>query len=418
MRTSLILSALAFVVPALSAPTVVPITKHAGPVKANSYIVKLKDDASKSAILDLLKAVLKLTGSLITYDACDPDQFNGFTSILKGDALAFVQRMQGVEYIEQDGIVSLVEHEVTGLDHSPHVAGGHHGAVLGRTDDSGGKGVIVYGIDTGIYIEHSCFGGRASFGASFVDISDGKSDMNGHGTRRHGWYGSLQGIWYCHQSQRNCSQRQVIRVGLYLIYSIEGRNFLVLDGSGSGSTSGVIAGVCWAFDHFKKHGKQPSVATMSLGGAPSPALNGAVEKAIKGGLHFTVAAGNNDMSAETSSPANVEVANTIGAVDEKDRKASFSNYGKLIDVWAPGVNITSAWIGSPDAKNTISGTSMATPYVAGILAVALSEYGQMSPAKLSTQLKENGKEIVTFDLESPTGLVAQTTSTHTLARKW
>lgn len=99
---------------------------------------------------------------------------------------------------------------------------------------------------------------------------------------------------------------------------------------------------------------------MSLGGEHTQALDDAVTAAIAGGLHFTIAAGNSNKSAETSSPADVEAANTIGAVDSNKQKASFSNYGRLIDVWAPGVNIKSAWIGSPDATNTISGTSMAT----------------------------------------------------------
>ncbi|CAE6459494.1 unnamed protein product [Rhizoctonia solani] len=392
MRTAFILSALAFVTPALSAPTVVPITKHAGPVKPDSYIVKLKDGASKNAVLALLTGILKLTNSLIAYDACDPGVFNGFTSILKGDALAFVQRMQEVEYIEQDGIVSLVEHDANPeFDPLPHGAA-DRGDLTRRSAD--GKDVTVYGIDTGIYIQHSCFGGRASFGASFVDKSDGESDMNGHGTHTAATaVGEKYGI---------ATRSKVIAVK-------------VLDETGSGSTSGVVAGVCWAYNDFKQNGKKPSIATMSLGGAPSLSLNRAVSKAIESGLHFTIAAGNSNSPAVTSSPANVEAANTIGAVDQNNQKASFSNYGKLIDVWAPGVNITSAWIGSPDATNTISGTSMATPYVAGILAVALGAYGPMTPDKLTSELRKHANPVVTYGLSD---IAAESTSTNLLAQKW
>lgn len=134
----------------------------------------------------------------------------------------------------------------------------------------------------------------------------------------------------------------------------------MLSDTGSGSTSDVIAGVDYAYNQFKITGR-PSVATMSLGSSmPVEALDNAVNNAIEGGLHFAIAAGNSNIPADSSSPARVATANTIGAVDSKNQKASFSNYGGLIDVWAPGVNILSAWMGSPNATNTISGTSMAT----------------------------------------------------------
>lgn len=133
----------------------------------------------------------------------------------------------------------------------------------------------------------------------------------------------------------------------------------MLSDGGSGAYSDVIMGVQYAQKQSQDSGK-PSIATMSLGGPNSQALDDAVKAAIASGLHFTIAAGNSNMPAETSSPADVEAANTIGAVDSTNQKASFSNYGKLIDVWAPGVNINSAWIGSPNANNTISGTSMST----------------------------------------------------------
>jgi cerevisin len=137
-----------------------------------------------------------------------------------------------------------------------------------------------------------------------------------------------------------------------------------LSDEGSGALSHVLAGVNYAFEQFVASGKKPSIATMSLGG-PGPsksALATGIQNAIAGGLHFTIAAGNDNLPADGTSPANTQEANTIGAVDanSNNQKASFSNYGGLIDVWAPGVNIKSAWIGRPDKTNTISGTSMAT----------------------------------------------------------
>ena len=143
------------------------------------------------------------------------------------------------------------------------------------------------------------------------------------------------------------------------------KGLAVLNEKGSGSTSDVMAGVDYAFTQFQKD-KIPSIATMSLGGAslpyPESALDKAISSAITGGLHFTIAAGNENANAIATSPADVVTANTIGAVDSNNNneKASFSNWGDLIDVWAPGVNILSAWIGNPNATNTISGTSMAT----------------------------------------------------------
>lgn len=130
---------------------------------------------------------------------------------------------------------------------------------------------------------------------------------------------------------------------------------------GTGTIDDIIAGIDWTYNDFK-NSASPSIATMSIGGALNQALNDAVKNAIGGGLHFTIAAGNNNAAANDFSPASVEEANTIGAVDAKNnnQKASFSNYGTLIDVWAPGVNITSAWINDPDSTRIASGTSMAT----------------------------------------------------------
>ncbi|CAE6484531.1 unnamed protein product [Rhizoctonia solani] len=390
MRTTFITSALAFVVPALSAPTVIPITKRAGPVKPDSYIIQLKNGASDETWSQITQALLP-SGSSITYDY-RPLMPAFAAGNLKDTALTLLQRMPQVESIEQDPIVFLMEHEHAGgapPDVVPSDALEYHNELFGRADSSGayGSDVDIYAIDTGIYTEHLCFEGRASWGANFVGGPD--TDENGHGTHT---AGTAAGKKYGIATKAN-------------IVAVK-----VLGADGSGSNSGVIAGVNWAYQNFMKTNKS-SIATMSLGSFTLPfiptALNEAIEAAIAGGMHFTVAAGNSYLPASTSSPANIKGANTIGAVDSSNKKAAFSNWGYYIDVWAPGVDITSAWIGKPDAENTISGTSMATPYVAGILANAISKHGNKSPEEMSNDLKKHARPVVTGVLIGTKGLATQ-----------
>ncbi|CAE7180124.1 unnamed protein product [Rhizoctonia solani] len=395
MRTAFVVSALAFVVPALCAPTAIPIAKRAGPVKRDSYIVKFKHGVEQGNVLTSLIEKLRGSDSSITYTYT---LFPGFAAILKGDKLDDVRKMPGVESVEEDSILSLLEHEIATPDDVPSTNTGHRGTLISRGDDSRyGKDVTVYGIDTGIYVDHHCFGGRATWGKDFT--GEGDQDGNGHGTH-------TAGTAVC-QEYGGAGDAKVIAVK-------------VLAANGSGSLSGVMAGVQYAYDDFKQ-GNKIAIATMSLGAMDlqnqQKSLDQTVKNAIAGGLHFTIAAGNSNLDAQGFTPARVEEANTIGAVDanKNNEKASFSNWGKVLDVWAPGVNIKSAWIGTPDAENTISGTSMATPHVAGILAVALGKYGQMSPAELTYALKKHAENSVTF---SAADTVAGVTSNHLLAQKW
>ncbi|KAG8714144.1 subtilisin-like serine protease [Ceratobasidium sp. 395] len=365
MHAFISVAALAAIIPALAAPTGnVPINKFAGQVKANSYIIKLKDGVTKDAHLSAL--ISKFTaGSSLQYKY--GDVFHGYAVTLKGKDLDFVRQSKDVEFIEEDGIMT--------IDYFP----GDESEVAERAVPeaqplnaraSNGAGVDVYGIDTGIYTAHNCFGGRAKWGATFGGYAN--QDGNGHGTHT---AGTAVGNTYGQATSAN-------------IYAVK-----VLSDSGSGSNSDVIAGINWAYNQFKASGR-PSVGTMSLGGGADTASDNAVQNAINGGMHFSIAAGNSNVDASTTSPARVAAANTIGAIDSSNTKASFSNYGSILDVWAPGVNILSAWIGSPSATNTISGTSMATPFVAGLLAVAVSEYGQVSPASLSSSLKSHAQAVV------------------------
>ncbi|KAG9120766.1 subtilisin-like serine protease, partial [Ceratobasidium sp. 392] len=254
--------------------------------------------------------------------------------------------------------------------------------VEGLDKRANGAGVDVYGIDTGIYTAHNTFGGRARWGATFGGYAN--QDGNGHGTHTAGTaVGNTYGV---------ATSANIIAVK-------------VLSDSGSGSNSDVISGINYAYNQARTSGR-PSVATMSLGGGANSAVDSAVSNAIAGGLHFSIAAGNSNVDAASTSPARVAAANTVGAVDSSNRKASFSNYGSILDVWAPGVNILSAWIGGSSNTNTISGTSMATPRVAGYIAVRIGN-SNGTPAAISSALKSGARAVVTGAPSGTTNLLAQ-----------
>jgi aqualysin 1 len=216
-----------------------------------------------------------------------------------------------------------------------------------------GSGVNAYIIDTGIRRTHTQFGGRAL--AGFDAFGGSTNDCNGHGTHVAGTVGgSTYGI--------------AKSVRLYAVR--------VLSCSGSGSTSGVIAGVDWVTRNHVK----PAVANMSLGGGASTSLDTAVRNSIAAGITYAVAAGNSNVNAANSSPARVGEAITVGSSTSTDARSSFSNYGSIVDLFAPGSSITSAWSTSDTATRTISGTSMATPHVAGVAARYLQNNRTASPA--------------------------------------
>lgn len=237
-----------------------------------------------------------------------------------------------------------------------------------------GTGVTVYVMDTGINYDHVDFGGRAVPG--FDAFSDGRNgeDCDGHGTHVAGTIGGSE--WG-------------VAKGVDLV------SVRVLDCRGGGTVSGVIAGVDWA----TANASGPSVANMSLGGGASSALDDAVRNSVTAGITFVVAAGNSNANACNYSPARVGEAITVGATTSNDSRASYSNYGACVDIFAPGSSITSAWVGSTTATRTISGTSMAAPHVAGAAALFLQNDPNASPAQIGTAIFDNAtKNKVTSSL--------------------
>ncbi|WAX78152.1 S8 family peptidase [Streptomyces sp. KMM 9044] len=227
--------------------------------------------------------------------------------------------------------------------------------------DSAGEGVTAYIIDTGVRISHSDFGGRAYNGYDAVDNDNVAQDGNGHGTHVAGTVaGNAHGV---------AKKADIVGVR-------------VLNNAGSGTTAGVVAGIDWV----ARNAVKPAVANMSLGGGADSVLDAAVRSAINAGITFVVAAGNESTNASTKSPARVAEAITVGATTSTDARASYSNYGSVLDIFAPGSSITSSWHTSNTATNTISGTSMASPHVAGAAALHLAGSPSATPAQVSSAL--------------------------------
>ncbi|MFF9195715.1 S8 family peptidase [Streptomyces sp. NPDC014779] len=227
--------------------------------------------------------------------------------------------------------------------------------------DGAGEGVTAYVIDTGVRISHQDFGGRASYGFDAVDNDNEAQDGNGHGTHVAGTIaGASHGV---------AKKAKIVAVR-------------VLDDNGSGTTEQVVAGIDWV----TKNHQGPSVANMSLGGGADPALDDAVKKAIASGVTFGVAAGNESSDAGQGSPSRVPEAITVASSTKDDQQSSFSNFGSVVDLYAPGSDITSAWNDSDTGTKTISGTSMATPHVVGAAAVYLAGHPDSTPDQVAQAL--------------------------------
>lgn len=293
----------------------------------------------------------------------------GFSGRMSDAAAQALARNPNVELVEPDRVVTAIGTETMDPNGDPwglDRIDARSGLDGSYTYGSSGAGVTAYIIDTGILTSHIEFGGRASGGFTAINDGNGTTDCNGHGTHVAGTVGgAVYGV-----------AKDVALVAVR-----------VLNCSGSGTTSGVIAGVDWVTANHAS----PAVANMSLGGGASSSLDQAVRNSIASGVSYAIAAGNGNQAgiaqdACNYSPARVLEAMTIGATGKTDAKASWSNYGYCVDWFAPGVGIKSAWIGSTSATNTISGTSMATPHTAGVAALYLSANPGASPQQVRNAL--------------------------------
>lgn len=289
---------------------------------------------------------------------------NGFSAEMTEGQAAALSRDPRVKYVEEDGVISIdttQSNATWGIDRIDQRDLPLSGTYNFEAD---GSGVNVYIIDTGIRATHVDFGGRVSGGFTAINDNRGTDDCNGHGTHVAGTAGSATyGV---------AKNVQLIPVR-------------VLNCQGSGTTSGVISGVDWVTaNHIS-----PSVANMSLGGSVSTSLDSAVTNSINSGVVYAVAAGNSNVDACTQSPARAAAAITVGSTTITDARSSFSNFGTCVDVFAPGSSITSLWKTSDTATNTISGTSMASPHVAGVAALVLQGNPGASPAAVADAIRTN-----------------------------
>jgi subtilisin family serine protease len=351
-----------------------PLLHQAGELIPDQYIVVFHEELVTSASVTAVAAELagQYGGALLqTYDVA----LNGFAvSFPAGKSTEAVNGLRQdvrIAEVEQDSYVVVTEEEALdvvqsnapwGLDRINQRALPLNGQFsYTRT----GAGVRAYIIDTGIRIAHTQFQGRARDGYDAVDGQLPAADCNGHGTHVAGTVGA---------------QTYGVAKGVQLIA------VRVLNCNGSGSTSGVIAGINWVTGQRLSNPSIPAVANMSLGGGASSALDTAVRNSINAGVSYAVAAGNSNANACNSSPARVSTALTVGATAASDARASFSNYGSCLDLFAPGVSIISTWHTSNSATRTLSGTSMATPHVAGVTALYLQGNPSASPATVATAL--------------------------------
>jgi PKD repeat protein len=340
-----------------------------GRVVPNRYVVVLRQGIETPA--SLAAQMVSANGGKLFF--VYEHALRGFAAELSPAAVEALRRDPAVDYIEPDQVVSIFGTQTPtpswGLDRIDQRALPLDNSF---TYNPTGAGVHVYTIDTGILLTHTDFGGRASFGFDAIGDGFGQTDCNGHGTHVSGTIGgATYGI-----------AKDVT------LHSVR-----VLDCNGMGTFSQVIAGVNWV----TANKILPAVANMSLGGSAFDALDQAVTNSIATGVTYAIAAGNAALNACTVSPARTGNALTAAASDINDVRASFSNFGSCIDIFAPGVNITSDWNTSNTATAILSGTSMAAPHVAGAVALYLQGHPTAKPSAVAYAIGATGTSNVISD---------------------
>ncbi|HCU49256.1 MAG TPA: hypothetical protein DGG94_05510, partial [Micromonosporaceae bacterium] len=324
----------------------------------DSYIVVFKGSPAVNLANTLAaKHKAKVT---YTYDSA----LRGFAAQMSETQAKKVAGEPSVAYVSQDQRVSTTANQANppswGLD---RIDQRNRPLNANYTYNTTASNVHAYIVDTGIRVTHVDFGGRATF--DYNAAGGANTDCNGHGTHVAGTVGgAAYGV------------AKAVR-----LHAVK-----VLDCNGSGTTAGVIAGVNWVTSNRIN----PAVANMSLGGGANTALDSAVRNSINSGVTYAIAAGNSNSNACGFSPARVGEALTVGATNINDSRSSFSNYGGCLDLFAPGEGITSAWSSSDTAANTISGTSMASPHVAGVAALYLATNPGANPATVRYHVVYNG----------------------------
>lgn len=435
----LFLAALAVASPSVSVETVhdgaAPLLESTGAdTIPGHYIIKFKKDVTGSSIsdhhswvqqihgegeqrrLELRKRGLDVSNDVfsgIKHTYSIGDGFLGYSGQFDEDVIEQVRRHPDIEFIEKDSMVHTMvplpaseecDNEVeknapwglARISHRNTLSFGTFNKYLYTSE--GGEGVDAYVIDTGCNIEHVDFEGRAKWGKT-IPAGDDDIDGNGHGTH---CSGTVAGKKYGVAKKAT-------------VYAVK-----VLRSNGSGTMSDVVKGVEYAANSHteqveaakkgNRKGFKGSVANMSLGGGKTTALDRVVDAAVAAGIHFAVAAGNDNADACNYSPAAAVDAVTVGASALDDSRAYFSNWGKCTDIFAPGLSIQSTWIGSKYAVNTISGTSMASPHIAGLLAYYLSLqpaidsefYSHLTPEKMKANLLKIATQDALTDLPKDT----------------
>lgn len=335
---------------------------HAGSADAvpGSYIVTLKKTAGFKSTSSQGKALISGYGG--TVKRTFKSALNGYAAKLTVAQAKRLAANPSVAYVEQDQVVHADATQSSapwGLDRIDQASLPLSGTYT--YPDTAGSGVTAYVIDTGVRITHSQISGRASYGYDFIDGDSTAQDGNGHGTHV---ATTIAGTTY---GVAKAAKIVAVRV---------------LNNSGSGTTAGVVSGIEWVTTNHTS----PAVANMSLGGSASTALDTAVANSIASGVTYAVAAGNSAALASAYSPARVATAITVGATTSADAKASYSNYGSTVDIFAPGSSILAGYNTSDTATATLSGTSMASPHVAGAAAVYLAGHTSATPAAVASAL--------------------------------
>ncbi|KAB1914589.1 S8 family peptidase [Micromonospora sp. AMSO31t] len=355
--------------PALAAPTGDVRYASAPDAISGSYLVVLKGDAvgaanslaARTAVPDRAAGLARRYGGSVgtVWSAA----LTGYSATMSPAQARRLAADPAVAYVEQDRVVTTQATQTNppswGLD---RIDQRNLPLNSSYTYPNTASNVRAYIIDTGIRTTHTDFGGRATWGTNTVDSNN--TDCNGHGTHVAGTVGGT---------------RYGVAKGVRLVA------VKVLNCSGSGSTTGVVSGINWVTSNAVK----PAVANMSLGGGVSSSIDNAVTSSVNSGVTYAVAAGNSSANACNYSPARAAAAITVGSTTSSDGRSSFSNYGSCVDIFAPGSSIVSAYRTSDTASSTLSGTSMASPHVAGAAALVLGANPSYTPAQVASYLTTN-----------------------------